>query len=284
MRRNLVTTTRRFFTTSQCRHQASSDWNSKQYLKFENERTIPVRDLLAKVSLQSPSKVIDLGCGPGNSTAVLAERYPNATIVGMDSSPDMLNKARSVLPNLEFVQADLNTYEPPKDADLLFSNAVFHWVAKDARISTMQRLLRTVKPGGILAIQMPDTDKMPTHDVMRDVARGEPWAKLMEEKNPGLAGLPPVEEFYRHLNQLCDKLNIWKTTYTHVMKDHEAIVEWVKGTGLRPYLDLLKEQDQDLFVSRYLARLKQSDYYVKIDNKVLLHYSRMFIVAIRGGK
>ena len=239
---------------------------------------------MAKVSLQSPSKVIDLGCGPGNSTAVLAERYPNATIVGMDSSPDMLNKARSVLPNLEFVQADLNTYEPPKDADLLFSNAVFHWVAKDARISTMQRLLRTVKPGGILAIQMPDTDKMPTHDVMRDVARGEPWAKLMEEKNPGLAGLPPVEEFYRHLNQLCDKLNIWKTTYTHVMKDHEAIVEWVKGTGLRPYLDLLKEQDQDLFLSRYLARLKQSDYYVKIDNKVLLHYSRMFIVAIRGGK
>ena len=150
------------------------DWNARQYLKFEDERTRPPRDLLAQVPLKSPRRVIDLGCGPGNSTALLLERYPQAQVIGLDSSPDMLRQARERLPNCEFAQADLTDWSPQERTDLLFANAVFQWVPDHPAV--LRRLLAALPAGGVLAVQMPDNTEEPALALMREVAMSPRWA------------------------------------------------------------------------------------------------------------
>ena len=261
--------------------QQASDWSPAQYLKFENQRTIPVEDLLAKVPLASPKRVIDLGCGPGNSTAVLKEEFPDAEIIGMDSSEDMLDKARKTLPDISFVQSDLKTYESSEPADLLFSNAVFHWLPHDDRIPIMQRLLETQDRGGVLALQVPDNTNEPSHRLMRKTAKDGPWKATLEKDWPGLRSFPKPIELYNQLKPLCSKVDIWRTTYFHILKDHEAIVEWVKGTGLRPFLDPLPSEQQAEFLQKYLERLKEA-YAPLEDGRVMLGYPRLFVVAVRA--
>lgn len=197
----------------------------------------------------------------------------------MDSSPDMIRKAKQSLPNLEFELADLTNYEPAKTADLLFSNAVFQWVAGDQQLSTLKRLLTPLAPGGVLAFQVPDNFDEPSHVAMRDVAKD--WSNV-----PGMSSAPrprfsSPEVLYNELRPLCSDLNIWHTHYYHVLEDHKAIVEWVKGTGLRPFLDVLSEEQRGLFLERYLGRLKGC--YGRLgDGRVMLKYPRLFVVAVRG--
>lgn len=152
----------------------AEDWNARQYLKFEDERTRPPRDLLAQVPLQSPRRVIDLGCGPGNSTELLIARYPQAEIVGVDSSSDMLRQARERLPYCAFAEADLATWIPQENTDLLFANAVFQWVPDHPAV--LRRLLERLPDGGVLALQMPDNTDEPALALMREVAKSGPWA------------------------------------------------------------------------------------------------------------
>src|SRR3984893_65093 len=151
-----------------------SDWSARQYLKFEDERTRPPRDLLAQVPLQRPRRVVDLGCGPGNSTELLIERFPQSAIVGLDSSPDMLRKARERLPQCSFVEADIATWQPDPATDLIFGNAVMQWLPDHPAI--MRRLLETMPQGGVLAIQMPDNTREPALIFQREVGECGPWA------------------------------------------------------------------------------------------------------------
>jgi len=146
----------------------SEDWSARQYLKFEDERTRPPRDLLAQVPLRSARRVFDPACGPGNSTELLLERSPQAQVTGLDSSPDMLRQARQRLPNCEFVQADLADWRPPESTDLLFGNAVFQWVPDHPAV--LRRLLAALPGGGVLALQMPDNTQEPALAIMREVA------------------------------------------------------------------------------------------------------------------
>lgn len=259
----------------------TSDWNSAQYLKFGDQRTIPVRDLLAKVPLTAPKRVIDLGCGPGNSTAVLKERYPHAEITGMDSSTDMLDKARITLPDLDFIQADLGSYQPEQPADLLFSNAVFHWLPTQQRMPIMQRLLEKQVPGGVLAIQVPDNADEPSHTMMRGTARQGPWKAELGKRKPALSRFLTPHKLYNALKPLCSSVDIWKINYFHVLEDHRAIVEWVRGTGLRPFLDPLPNHQRERFLQIYHEKLQRA-YAPLEDGKVMLRYPRLFIVAVRA--
>lgn len=255
-----------------------ADWNARQYLKFEDQRTRPARDLLAQVPLAEAGKVYDLGCGPGNSTELLAARFPDADVTGVDSSPDMLRQARERLPRCEFVQADLNEWRAPADADLLYSNATFQWLPD--HLAVMLRLLRGLKEGGVLAVQMPDNFDEPVHVLMGEVAREERFAKFLPEKPRDRAALAPVGEYYDALKPHCARLDLWHTVYQHPLDGAAAIVEWVKGTGLRPFVDPLPAAQREEFLRTYTERLAAA-YPRRVDGKVLLRFPRLFLVASR---
>ncbi|TPX08066.1 uncharacterized protein E0L32_010266 [Thyridium curvatum] len=261
---------------------ARKDWSANQYLKFEKQRTRPARDLLAQVPLdQPPRRVLDVGCGPGNSTEILREQYPAAAIEGIDSSPDMIAKAGKRLPDIPFSVVDLRTYSPKEPQDLIFSNAVLHWLRADERIPTMRRMVEWLRPGGVLAIQVPDNYLEKSHAAMRAVAEEGPWAPVLGPLKPALDPFESPQELYDGLIPLCSAVDIWHTFYQHPLEDHQGVVEWVKGTGLRPFLDPLGPEDRVAFEKEYLEKLKGL-YPVSVDGKVLLRYPRLFLVAVRA--
>jgi len=254
----------------------TADWSASQYLKFEDQRTRPARDLAAQVPLDSPRKVYDLGCGPGNSTETLMERFPEAEFVGVDSSPDMLDKARKRLPQVKFMQADLARWMPPADADVFYSNATFQWIPD--HIPVLQRLLQALPEGGALAVQMPDNVNEPSHRSMREVAAVGPWADRL--KDTPREQLPTVQAYYDALRPHARHVDIWHTHYQHPLDGAEAIADWFKGTALRPYLDPLSEAERPEFLVQYKALLSKA-YPTQCDGKSLLRFPRLFLLAVR---
>jgi trans-aconitate 2-methyltransferase len=260
------------------RTRASEDWSAAQYLKFEDERTRPARDLLAQVPLAAPRRVADLGCGPGNSTELLIERFPRAEIVGVDSSPDMLRQARERLPHCRFVEADLSTWMPEPGTELLFGNAVFHWVPDHPK--ALARLLHALAPGGVLAVQMPDNEHEPAFTVMDKVAASGPWAAAIAQAAGKRKHLLRPEAYYDLFRPLCSRIDIWHTHYNHLMDDHVSVVEWFKGSGLRPLLAPLDAATRAAFLAKYTEEIGRA-YPLRCDGKVMLKFPRLFIVAIR---
>jgi trans-aconitate 2-methyltransferase len=255
-----------------------TDWSARQYLRFEDERTRPPRDLLAQVPLTAARRAVDLGCGPGNSTELLIERYPQAKVIGLDSSPDMLRQARERLPECAFIQADIATWVPESPPDLLFGNAVFQWVPDHPAV--LRRLVECLPQGGVLAVQMPDNTREPALALMSEVAGKGPWAGKAALDEAARADLPAAESYYDLLKPLCARVDIWHTIYNHVMAGPEAIVEWFKGSGLRPFLDALDPPVREDFLRAYLAQITQH-YARRHDGRVLLKFPRLFIVATR---
>jgi trans-aconitate 2-methyltransferase len=254
-----------------------ADWSPEQYLKFEDERTRPPRELLARVPLQTPRRVVDLGCGPGNSTELLHERFPKAQTIGLDSSPAMLRKARERLPGCSFVEADIRDWVPEPGTDLLFSNAVFQWLPDHPAI--LRRLLSSLQQGGVLAVQMPDNTREPANALQGDVAASGPWAKELAAAVPR-SDLVSVEAYYDLLRPVCRQIDIWHTIYNFVMATPQAIVEWFKGSSLQPYLALLDAPAREKFLAAYSERVSAA-YKPRVDGTVLLKFPRLFIVATR---
>jgi trans-aconitate 2-methyltransferase len=255
-----------------------SDWSATQYLKFEDERTRPPRDLLAQVPLRRPRRIFDLGCGPGNSTELIIARYPDAEVTGLDSSPDMLRQARERLPKCAFEQADLARWSPPAATDLLFANAVFQWVPDHPAV--LRRLLEALRGGGVLAVQMPDNTDEPALALMREVAGKGPWSGNASVNHAARDELPRPEAYYDLLKPVASRIDIWHTVYNHVMASPEAIVEWFKGSALRPFLSALDAKLAAEFVAAYTGEIKQA-YPPCFDGKLLLRFPRLFIVAAR---
>jgi trans-aconitate 2-methyltransferase len=250
-------------------------WDDGQYLKFADERTRAARELLARVPLSAPSRVIDLGCGPGNSTALLRARYPDAHLLGMDDSPEMLARARAELREVRFIEADLASFTAEEPQDLLFANAVLHWLPDHARL--IPRLFSQLVPGGALALQMPDNFDQPSHAMMRSLPG--PWAeRISAVRAPGRLG--PTSFYYDLLAPDAAHVDIWHTTYEHVLADAPAIVEWVKGTGLWPYLDALLPSERNAYLDAYTAALA-SAYPARADGKRLFSFPRLFVVALK---
>jgi trans-aconitate 2-methyltransferase len=254
-------------------------WSASQYVKFEDERTRPARDLLAQVPLDSVRHAIDLGCGPGNSTELIVERFGANGVSGLDSDLDMLRTARSRMPGTAFVEADLATWQPAEKADLLFANAVFQWLPN--HLDIFDRLMDGLANGGVLAVQMPDNLTEPTHLLMEETAQAGPWREAFEKTSVRRKPLPAPAAYYDRLIGKSSRIDIWHTIYNHPMADAEAIVEWVKGTGLRPYLDHAGETHRQAFTADYLERVRNA-YPPLADGKVLLRFPRIFVVAVKG--
>jgi trans-aconitate 2-methyltransferase len=246
-------------------------WNADQYLKFADERTRPCRDLAAAISLERVRRIIDLGCGTGNSTRMLVERWPDAEVTGLDSSASMIDVARREQPQRAWVVQDIASWAASEQRrfDLVFSNAALHWVSDHA--SVYPKLLQRVSPGGAMAIQMPaNFDALP-HQLMRELT---PVGVLVREWH---AHEP--QYYYDLLTPYAARLDIWQTEYQHVMRDADAIVEWYKGTGLRPFLEAIQtEAARDEFLKNYTERIREAYPRMK-DGNVLFPFKRLFVVA-----
>lgn len=256
--------------------QPAPDWSPGAYLKFEQERTRAARDLLAAVPLATARKVVDVGCGPGNSTELLAERFPSAEITGLDSSPAMLAQARARLPRLRFEHAEAASWTPGPSVDLVYANAVYHWLPR--HVEQLPRVLAALAPGGVLALQMPDNVAEPTHRLMEETARQGPWTARLAAA--ARAPLAPARDYFDALKPHAARVDIWRTTYHHALPGPEAIVDFVGSTALRPYLAPLSEVEQAGFRADYLARIAEA-YPPLADGAVLLAYPRFFLVAQR---
>jgi trans-aconitate 2-methyltransferase len=255
---------------------APQAWSPSVYLKFENERTRPARDLLAQVPVAAPRRVVDVGCGPGNSTELLSARWPDAEIVGFDSSEAMLAEARKRLPSATFVHADASTWLPEPGTDVVFANAVYQWIPQ--HIESFARVLQSLESGAVLAVQMPDNLMQPMHVLMREVAANAPFAAKLE--GAARAPLPPVGTYYDALAPCARRIDIWHAIYVHVLGGPADIVEWVKGTGLNPFLQRLDATEQEAFLATYLEAVTVA-YPRQADGKVLMPFNRLFLVAER---
>ena len=254
-------------------------WSAKQYTAFEDERTRPVRDLLAAVPQGFTGRAIDLGCGPGNSTEVLSARLPAARVSGIDSSPDMIEAARKRLPQLEFSVADICAWRDPGPFDVILANAALHWLPDHALL--LPALAAKLAPDGALAVQMPDNLAEPAHRLMRETAMQGPWAAKLAGVAETRTILNDAGWYLEVLRPHVSRVDVWRTTYYHRLAGGvNAVVEWFKGSGLRPFLDPLNEGERAEFISRYTDAIA-AFFAVHSDGSVLLPFPRLFMVAVR---
>jgi trans-aconitate 2-methyltransferase len=256
-----------------------SDWNPSLYRQFEDERTRPARELLARVPLASARHVYDLGCGPGNSTELLVERFPEAEVIGTDNSAAMLADARQRLPRAQFELSDIADWAPTGDApDLIYANASLQWLGDHA--SLLPRLFSTLAPGGVLAVQMPDNLDEPSHRLMREVAAEPEFAAAIGDASAMRSRLLEAGRYYDLLARNAAQVDVWHTVYRHPMASAGAIVQWLRSTGLRPFLDALTGPQQAGFLAAYESCIDAA-YPARSDGKRLLAFPRLFIVAQR---
>ena len=252
-------------------------WQPTQYLKFENPRLRPALDLLARIPLEKPGEIVDLGCGTGNVTCLLAERWPQARITGVDSSPEMLKKANETPGVIDWVEGDAADWRPQRPVDLLFSNAALHWLDHHDRLFPC--LVDCLKPGGYLAVQIPNNYRNPSHTLLAEAVCAGPWKERLE---PLLRPTPVASPgFYDALlAPLCDEVEIWETEYQHVLTGDNPVLAWTRGTTLRPLLTAL-EAEPDLhngFLAAY-GGLLQKAYPAQGAGRVLFPFRRLFILA-----
>jgi len=268
-------------------------WNPDQYLKFGDERTRPCRELASRIDVSPVRTVIDLGCGPGNSTRILKSLWPDARITGLDSSRDMIQAAQAAMPEDRWVVGSISEWATGAaeratgvteqatgvagQFDVVFSNAAMQWVEDHETV--YPELLDRVAPGGVLAVQVPGNHDGPQHRLMREIAASAEWRDAFGSRKVREWHVHDLDFYYDVLTSRSARLDLWETVYMHVMADPEAIVEWYKGTGLRPFLEALEDEaDRERFCAEYLEGLR-GVYPVRPDGRVLFPFHRLFLVA-----
>jgi trans-aconitate 2-methyltransferase len=251
-------------------------WDPKIYMGFAGERTRPAAELLARVPIEAPKRVADLGCGPGNSTALLAARWPDADLEGVDNSAEMLAEARALDFRARWTLADVATWAPPAPCDVIFSNATLQWLPDHPAL--LPRLMSHVADGGAFAFQVPRNFNDPSHVLIRELAQSGPWAaKLRDVRNIGV--LEPAD-YFAILEPHTSSIDIWETRYLQVLDGEDAVYRWVSGTGLRPFANALAGAEREAFLSEYKRRVAAA-YPRRPSGKTLFPFQRLFAVARR---
>lgn len=255
-----------------------SDWNPNLYLQFQSERTQPSIDLINRIASADPRTIIDIGCGPGNSTQVLVKRWPNAEITGLDSSAAMIEQAAGNYPDQEWILADVLTYAPEIKFDVVFSNAAIQWVPKHGKL--IEKFFGMLTGNGLLAVQVPLFWDMPLGRIIRDIAEEGRWKKQTE----GVSDLFTIHDYafyYDCLSDLFSAIDIWETHYFYLLADHIAILEMMRSTGLKPFLERLGEDsDKKMFEAAVLEGV-QDAYPVQKNGKVILPFRRLFFIGYK---
>lgn len=250
-------------------------WDPKVYLAFGGERTRAAAELVARIDCTSPRTIADLGCGPGNSTRLLAARWPDAAIDGIDNSHAMLREARESAVRARWIEADISAWAPEAMYDIIYANATLHWVADHATL--LPRLVSRLSPAGVLAFQVPRNFREPSHAIMQELAADTRWSEKLKGVGDWWNVLEP-ERYYAILDPLCESIDIWETRYLQRLEGEDAVYRWVSGTGLRPYADAFEGAEREEFLDEYRTRVARA-YPRRADGVTLFPFQRLFCIA-----
>ncbi len=250
-------------------------WDPAQYAKFSDERLRPALDLLARVPIDRASMVVDLGCGSGSVTEKMAERWPGARVIRVDASPEMLSVARQKNPMISWVEGDLARWSIDARADVVYSNAALHWLADHDRL--FPHLADQLRPGGVLAVQMPRNFGAPSHMIVQELATDSRWrGKLSHLLKPA-----PVKEpafYYELFDDRFARLELWETEYIQVLRGNDPVLEWIKGSWLRQFLEVLDADEAADFERAYAAKAAQA-YPRRRNGSTILPFRRLFMIG-----
>ena len=257
---------------------AKPDWQPALYKRFAGERERPALDLINRIPLDQPGFVLDVGCGAGNVTALLRARWPQARLLGMDNSPAMLASARAALPDVEFVEGDASRWRPPAPADLLFTNAVLQWLPDHEHL--FPHLFGQLKPGGVLAVQMPRNHDRPSHTLMIETAKAGAWRTKLAAQIDRPQRVAEPAFYARLMASMTGAADIWEIDYLMRLQGDNPVVTWTRATGLRPFMEPLDEAERTRFEADYAARIRAA-YPPEADGSTLFAFRRIFIVAVK---
>ncbi len=261
---------------------AGTHWNPRQYLKFSDHRLRPAIELIERIPLEAPKVIFDLGCGTGHVTRIMAERWRSARVYGLDNSKEMLQKAKAEPSEVQWREADIENWMPDEEPDLIYSNATLHWV--EGHHALFPRLVGFLSAGGCLAAQMPLSWDAPSHRLMRQILadgdeRARPLGTETLRRAVARKWVEDAEIYYDLLSGYVRNIDIWETEYLHALEGDDAVLEWVQGTGLRPILNGLSDEEREIFLAEYRCRLREA-YPVKSNGLTLYPFRRLFIVAV----
>jgi trans-aconitate 2-methyltransferase len=251
------------------------DWNPDLYLQFDQQRTQPSVDLVSRISVQNPAKIIDIGCGPGNSTSVLARKWKHADILGIDYSGTMIEKAKKSYPAQKWLECDITKWETNEKYDIVFSNAAIQWIFNHRLL--LSRICTLIDTNGTLAFQIPQYDEMAVSKVIdREYHRLFPdddfsISKIFEFHDPCF--------YYELLHEHFEDLKIWATSYIHEMDSYEAIVSMIESTGLRPYVDRIHDTEKENLFRENIMQELQGNYTICSNGKILFPFQRLFVLG-----
>lgn len=255
-----------------------NDWNPEQYIKFINERTQPSIDLANRIKAVDPKLIIDIGCGPGNSTAVLAKKFPDAKIIGADNSKNMVEKAKYQYPALDFIlfDAEKDFTELKDKFDVAFSNACIQWVPNHRKL--LSNMMSILNDNGVMAVQVPINYNEPIHKILNALAKSKKWKEKFSDQR--IFYTLTQSEYFDLLSDISSDFTMWETIYFHRLPSHESIIDWYRSTGMRPYLNSLSEQDAKEFEKDVYDEVVKA-YPIQKNGEIIFRFPRLFFTAVK---
>jgi trans-aconitate 2-methyltransferase len=254
------------------------DWNPELYLKFNEERTQPAKDLAARIHVENPENILDVGCGPGNSTNVLSSRWPESEIVGIDSSASMIESAKNNYPDIEWRIEDATKMETKEKYDIIFSNATIQWIQDQEKL--ISDLVKKLKNNGALAVQVPMYHNMPASHAIESVSLNIRWKEQTSGASDSFT-FHSSDYYYHILSAKVKSINLWETSYFHIMHSHQVIVEMLKSTGMRKFLDMLDTKEEKIEFEKYVLKEIRKAYPAQKDGNVLFPFKRLFFIGYK---